>query len=85
MRSNMKQPKNLFFFGIGVAFLVGVFHSPLTTNAQAPDDKQAIAQLVAEIAEQQAKIVANQTAMDEKIAAVAENLRVAKIYVSRAK
>ncbi len=81
----MKQPKKLFVAAVGIAFLAGLFNSPHTSNAQAPDEKEALALLVTEIAEQQAKIVANQTAMDEKLAAVAENLRIAKIFVSRAK
>ncbi len=77
----MKQPKKLFLAAVSIAFLAGLFNS----HAQAPDEKQALALLVTEIAEQQAKIAANQIMIDEKIAAVAENLRVAKIFISRAK
>ena len=46
-------------------------------------EEQAILQIVAEIAGQQARIAANQKAIDEKIAAIEENVRVARIFVSR--
>lgn len=77
----MKQPKKLFLLGVCVAILAGL----LPSYAQAPTEQQTIALLVTEIAEQQAKIVANQTVIDEKVATVTENLRLAKIFVSRGK
>jgi hypothetical protein len=48
-------------------------------------DDTAIASLVAEVVEQQAKLAENQKVIDEKLAIIAENLRIARIYVSRAK
>lgn len=77
----MKQPKKLFLLGVCVAILAGLVPS----SAQAPTEQQTLALLVKEVAEQQAKIVANQTVIDEKVATVTENLRLAKIFVSRGK
>jgi hypothetical protein len=49
------------------------------------NDDTAIAALVAEVIQQQAKLAENQKLIDEKLAVIAENLRIARIYVSRAK
>lgn len=49
-----------------------------------PDDA-AILALAAEVVQQQAKLAENQKAIDEKLAVIAENLRIARIYVSRVK
>jgi hypothetical protein len=51
--------------------------------AAADADQVAIAKLVAEIAAQQAKIVENQRLIDANLATITENLRIARIYVSR--
>jgi hypothetical protein len=48
-------------------------------------DEAAVATLLAEVVQQQAKLAENQKTIDEKLAVVAENLRIARIYVSRAK
>ena len=79
----MKKPKRFLLLGLGIAAFVGALSSPTTSPGQAPGDEQAIAQLVAEIAGQQAKIIANQQAMDLKVAAIEENMRLARIFVSR--
>ena len=52
--------------------------------AVAAEDPATLA-LAAEVLQQQAKIVENQKLIDDKLAAIAENLRIARIYVSRAK
>jgi hypothetical protein len=80
----MKQPKNIIIAGLGAAIIAGVLGLPHESSGQAAaNDQQQLAALVTEIAQQQAKLVENQKQLDEKLAAVAENLRVAKIYVSR--
>ena len=79
----MNKPKHFLLWGLGIAAAAGILISPATTTGQAPGDEQAIAQLIAEIAGQQAKIVANQQATDQKIAAIEENMRLARIFVSR--
>ena len=48
-------------------------------------EKAAVTTLVAEIIDQQAKMALNQKTIDEKLAVIAENLRIARIYVSRSK
>jgi hypothetical protein len=50
--------------------------------AQAEENK-AILALAVEVAKQQSEIIANQQTIDAKLAAIAENLRVARIYASR--
>ena len=79
----MNKPKRFLFWGLGIAAAAGILVSPATTTGQAPGDEQAIAQLIAEIAGQQAKIVANQQVIDQKIATIEENMRLARIFVSR--
>lgn len=79
----MNKPKRILLWGLGAAAIIGALSSPTSSPGQAPGDEQAIAQLVAEIAGQQEKIVANQQAIDLKVAAIEENMRLARIFVSR--
>lgn len=79
----MKRPKSYLLLGAAAAGIAGALSFPSSTSGQAPGDEQAITQLVAEIAGQQAALSANQQAMDQKIALIEENLRIARIYVSR--
>ena len=83
MKIIMKKPGSILVSGIAGALLLGALSIPTKSSGQAAGDEQAFAQLVAEIAAQQAKIVANQQAIDQKIAAIEENMRVARIFVSR--
>ena len=46
-------------------------------------DQQQIAALAKEVQAQQATIIANQIKIDEKLAAIAEAMRQAKIYAGR--
>jgi hypothetical protein len=79
----MKMPRPFLPLGIGGALLFCALNSPHASSGQAPGDEQAIAQLVAEIATQQAKLAANQQIIDQKLAAIEENVRLARIFVSR--
>lgn len=58
-----------------------------TSAAQAPNaSQQQVEQVLAvahEVQAQQASIAENQTKIDEKLAAIAEQLRVARIYSAR--
>ena len=56
-----------------------------SSSAQAPakNDDQAVLQLVKEVQAQQLEIAANQTKIEEKLAEIAEAIRVARIYSSR--
>ena len=52
--------------------------------AVAPAEDPATLALAAEVLQQQAKIVENQRLIDEKLANIAEELRLARIFASRA-
>ncbi|MEO6739930.1 MAG: hypothetical protein ABIP20_06740 [Chthoniobacteraceae bacterium] len=79
----MNKPKTLMLWGAAAVAVVGALSFPSPSRGQAPGDEQAIAQLVTEIAEQHDKIATNQQAIDLKVAAVSEQLRLARIFVSR--
>jgi hypothetical protein len=79
----MKQSKPFLFMGAVAAAITAAVMLPSPTSGQAPGDDQVLAQLVAEVNAQQAKIVANQLAMDEKIATIAENVRLARLFAAR--
>ena len=79
----MNKPNKLLLIGLGMAAFASVALSPQQGIAQDANEQQQIAQIVAEIAKQQTQIVANQKQIEEKMAAVTENLRLAKIFVSR--
>ena len=79
----MNKSKRFLLWGLGIAAAAGLLVSPNTSTGQAPGDEQAIAQLIAEIAAQQAKLAANQQVIDQKLATIEENMRLARIFVSR--
>jgi hypothetical protein len=83
LSDRMNKPKPILLWGGAVAALLGALSFPSPTSGQAPGDDQALAQIVTEIAAQHTKIAANQQAIDQKILAIEETLRVARIYVSR--
>lgn len=56
---------------------------PDRSNGQAAGEDAALAAVLTEITAQQATIAENQAKIDEKIAAIAEDIRIAKIYVGR--
>lgn len=58
---------------------------PAPAPQQPSAEDAAIVALAAEVLQQQAKLAENQKAIDEKLAVIAENLRIARIYVSRVK
>jgi hypothetical protein len=83
----MKTPRSFILAALGAAALAGVLGMPRQGNAQAPaapaDEAAAAATVAVEIAKQQVLIVEQQKAIDAKLAIITENLRIAKIYVSR--
>lgn len=52
-------------------------------DPSADRDQQQVAALTREVQSQQAQMIENQTKINEKVAAIAEALRQAKIYASR--
>jgi type IV secretory pathway VirB2 component (pilin) len=79
----MNKPKPIVLLGAAAVAAIGALSFPHPSAGQAPGDEQAIAQVVTEIAGQQAKILTNQQVIDQKVATIEESLRVARIYVSR--
>jgi hypothetical protein len=69
---------------LGVASaLVLTFALPDRSNGQAAAGDASLAALVTEITAQQAAIAENQTKMEGKIATIAEDIRIARIFVAR--
>ena len=79
----MNKPKPIVLLGAAAVAAIGALSFPSPSSGQAAGDEQAIAQLVTEIAGQQTKILTNQQAIGQKVALIEENLRVARIYISR--
>lgn len=81
----MNKPKRTFLASLGAVCFASVTALAPSAQAQKPADadQAAIANLVAEIAQQQAKIVENQKLIETHHATIAESLRIARIYVSR--
>ena len=79
----MKKPKPIFLLGAAAVAAICALSFPAASSGDVPADEQAIVQIVNEIAAQHAKIAANQQAIEQKVALIEENLRVARIYVSR--
>ena len=67
----------------GALALALLFALPGRSNGQAGADEAAFNALLTDIATQQAAVAANQTKIDEKLAAIAEDLRLARIFVGR--
>lgn len=65
--------------------LAAALLAPRGTHAQADSpDARATAALVSDVIAQQKTIAENQAKIDEKLAAIGEDLRVARIFESRA-
>jgi hypothetical protein len=77
------KPKSFVLALAGGAALVAGVTWPSSSQGQADAAERATQALIIEIAAQQALLAQNQTAIDQKIATVAENVRVARIFVSR--
>lgn len=74
----------LFFVpALTVSALLAVSLAPTPVRGQAAPDEPALTALLAEVAAQQVVIAENQTKIDAKLAAAAENVRIARIFVSR--
>ena len=79
----MNKPKPIFLWGGAVVAVLGGLSFPSRTAGQTPGDEQEMAKLITEIAAQHTKIATNQQAIDLKLAAIEEDLRLARIMVSR--
>jgi len=82
--ASMKRSPTLFAV-TGAFALIGALLLPQPSIGQAPAAAAdaGIAQLLTEVAAQQATILENHGKIDEKIAAIGEDVRVARIFVGR--
>ena len=79
----MKRPPMLLAL-TGAAALAGALLLPQPSSGQAPaTGDAALTQLLTELTTQQATIADNHTKIDEKLAGIAEDVRLARIFVGR--
>ena len=79
----MKKPPILLAL-TGAVALAGALLLPHPSSGQSPvAGDAALAQLLTEVAAQQTVILENHAKIDEKIAAIGEDVRVARIFVGR--
>jgi ABC-type transporter MlaC component len=78
--------KRLFLFaGCALLLLAPLSSSSVAQNPPAAsNEQQQIARAVRELQEQQTAIAQNQTKMEEKVAAIEEAMRQARIFANRA-
>lgn len=75
-----------FCMALGGAALLGAVVAPLPSSGQAGTVEaadSAMAALVVELGTQQSQLEANQAKIDEKLAAIAEDVRQARLFVAR--
>lgn len=77
----MKTKTILGFACVAIAFATGLVPRP--SLGQAGGDDPLLSPLIDEITKQQTSIVENQAQIDVKLATIAEDLRVARIFVGR--
>jgi uncharacterized protein YfcZ (UPF0381/DUF406 family) len=80
------KPKSFALTLCGCAVLAAAVLLPRESAGQALTDAEAaqVQQVLAELTAQQKIIAENQAKIDEKVAAVAEEVRVARIFAGRA-
>lgn len=79
------NPKSFSAMALAVAAITAAILVPTSSVGQAGGDDPALTSVVAEVAIQQTTMAENQTKIDTKIAAIGENIRLARIYAGRAK
>ncbi len=77
--------KSFFVPALGLSALLAVLLAPAPSKGEAAAEDPVVTALLGEVATQQAAIIDNQAKIDAKLATVAENVRVARIFVSRGK
>lgn len=68
---------------LGAAGLAAAILMPAHSNGEVGPDDPAFAALLKEVAAQQVTMAENQTKIDEKLATIAENVRLARAFASR--
>ena len=78
------NPKSLLVAALAGLAVASVLLAPPQSNGQAAaGDDPALLALVNDVTVQQAAFADNQAKIDAKLAAISENLRLARIYVGR--
>lgn len=80
------KAQTFFIPALSLSALVAVLLAPMSSQgepAAVADDPAAVAAVLAEVAAQQVAIIDNQIKIDAKLAGISENIRVARIFVSR--
>ena len=75
--------KTLAVAALAGAALASALLAPPSSIGQAVVDDPALTALLKDVTAQQAVVADNQVKIDAKLAAIAENLRLARIYVGR--
>ena len=79
------KPKPALLTALAAVAFFAVLAFPRPSNGQAGATEDALANtLIVEITAQQAALVDNQVKVDERVAAIAEEIRLSRIYVGRA-
>ena len=76
------KAKPLFVTALGVAAIALAF-VPNQSNGQAETEEATIASLLTELSAQQAAIGQNQDKIETQLAVIAEDIRIARIFVGR--
>ncbi len=77
------SPKPVLCTLAAAAALFALIAFPPPSQGQAHGDDALISQILVEVTAQQTVIAENQTKIDEKIALIAEDVRIARIFASR--
>jgi len=80
----MRNLKFLALCGL-LAAAAGTFLGPAQAQTGSVADIKATAEAIQTLQDQQKTITDNQASIDAKLAAIAENVRLARLYSSRAK
>jgi hypothetical protein len=79
------KPKSVLYTALAAVAVFGTFAFPRSSNGEANAADDPIAgKLLVEIAAQQTSIAENQTKIDEEVAAIAEEVRIGRIFAGRA-
>lgn len=77
------KSKPFFLTALGAAAVLAAAAAPRSLHGQAAADDVLLAPVITEVAKQQAQLVENQNKIDEMLAVIAEDLRVARIFSGR--
>jgi hypothetical protein len=77
------KSKSLLLTALGAVAVLAPALAPRSLHGQAGADDALYTPVITEVVKQQAQIIDNQTKIDEALAVITEDLRIARIYASR--